>query len=597
MDKIPEERRPKGRLRNKIFLVIASVSVVPIVIAGLISVYSIRESHKVDVANLESVLIDQKYGEIRNFINGITGVIEVKVATDKTDDSDFTLSTKKFLLKQFLSTIPPLEDVAFIGSDGKEVAKFSREYPDGVPDDQLKDWSGSPELSSAHTGIDYFGAAHFTGKGPVMEIAGPNVNNGNVPISAVVADVNLSQLQDIVKETSLGASGYVYLVDDSGELIGGMPNTTSSIDLRNTAIVSAVISGENFLGASAQERYLNHFGAEVVAAARYLPEFKWGLIAEWPTSEADASVNDILYKNILLSGAVLVLVIIVSIIFAIILVRPIKALEKGTELVSQGKFEERVKINTGDELEELGNAFNKMIAGLKQLQELKDEFVFIAAHELRTPVAAIRGYLSLVLDGVTGPITDKTKDLIKKVINSNQRLIQLVNDLLEVSRSEVGKLTIKVAAIDIEEPIDVVMNELRPLAEDKSVEMSYEIPENLPKVMADSDRVKEVMTNLVGNAIKYNNDGGWVRVKHEVKNKMLITYVTDNGFGMAPEAQKKLFEKFYRVQTEKTQNITGTGLGLFIVKQIVEKMGGKIWGESEGEGKGSTFGFSLPIAR
>lgn len=592
---MPKEHRPKGKLRNKIFLIIASVSVVPVLLAGFVSIYSLGATHKIDVANLESMLLNQKYSEIKNFLNNISGTIEVKVDSEKTDTSGFPPNAQNFLLKRFMDGIPSLVDAAFVDFSGNVTASSSRGESVSLAVG-ANDWSGSPELASAKTGVNYFGTMRFTPAGPLLEVAGPNVNNNNVPISAAIADINLEPVQKIVKETELGNSGYVYLVDGSGDLIGGLPNASSSLNLKNTAIVAAVIGGENFLGADSQQRYRNYFGEEVVSAAKYIPELKWGLIAEWPTAEADAGVNEILRENILISVAVLILVIIVSVVFAIILIRPIKELEKGTELVAQGNFEEKVKIATGDELEELGSAFNKMTAGLKRLQELKDEFVFIAAHELRTPVAAMKGYLSLVLDGVTGPITAKTKEFVQKVVNSNQRLIQLVNDLLEVSRSEAGRLAIKVAPIDITGPIDAVLNELRPLAEDKSVELSYEIPENMPKVLADADRLKEVMINLVGNAIKYNNAGGWARVGHELKNGQLMTYVADNGFGISPEAQAKLFEKFYRVQTEKTQDITGTGLGLFIVKEIVEKMGGETSAHSEGEGKGSTFSFSLPIA-
>jgi len=127
------------------------------------------------------------------------------------------------------------------------------------------------------------------------------------------------------------------------------------------------------------------------------------------------------------------------------------------------------------------------------------------------------------------------------------------------------------------------------------MELRYEIPEGLPKVLADQDRIKEVVVNLVGNAIKYNAEGGHVWVAHEVKGREVITRVNDDGFGISKEAQAKLFEKFYRVQTDKTRDITGTGLGLFIVKEIIEKMNGKIFVESE-EGRGSVFGFSLPAA-
>jgi signal transduction histidine kinase len=207
----------------------------------------------------------------------------------------------------------------------------------------------------------------------------------------------------------------------------------------------------------------------------------------------------------------------------------------------------------------------------------------------------MKGYLQLILEGTTGAISDGTRAFIEKVIASNQRLIQLVNDLLEVARSQAGRLTIQVAPIDLAASISSSLDELKSLADEKSVTMAYQPPADLPHVLADTDRVKEVVVNLVGNAIKYMGGAGSVAVSHEVADGHVITHVADTGLGISKEAQEKLFQKFYRVQTDKTKEITGTGLGLFIVKEIIEKMNGTIWATSE-EGKGSVFSFSLPIA-
>ena len=138
------------------------------------------------------------------------------------------------------------------------------------------------------------------------------------------------------------------------------------------------------------------------------------------------------------------------------------------------------------------------------------------------------------------------------------------------------------------------LEELKPLLDEKKIAMNYEA-DDIPLVLADSIRLREVMVNLVGNAIKYSPKGGKVLITHEVSGKELTTHIKDTGFGISFEAQKKLFGKFYRVQTKETKDIPGTGLGLFIVKQIIEKMGGRIWVESK-EGEGSTFSFALPVA-
>jgi signal transduction histidine kinase len=592
-----EPRHPRGKLRNKIFLLMLLVSVVPILISAFLSVYSITVSHRLDIANLESAVLDLKTREIESFMNmDIAAAFKFTVPFDVTED--LSLEEKSMSLKTAFGRIPWIKELTGVGLDGKEAVKFDRLRPDGVPGSELRDVSGDEGfLYAKKTGQVYVSAVSSTPEGPMVNVAAPITNKNGVVLSVVAGKFLLNGLKSFVGEAGLGSTGYVYLVANNGVLIGGgAAGPAPESNFKNIGIVESVLAGTDFLGPDGQRRYNNFLGEEVVAAGKYIPDYKWGLVAEWPTREADANINSLINKDIVVSLAVLAAVIIVSIVLTILIVRPVRKLEKGTELVARGKFDEKVDIKSGDELEELGQAFNKMMAGLKQLEELKDEFVFIAAHELRTPVAAMKGYLTLILDGVAGPITEKTKEFVNKVINSNQRLIQLVNDLLEVSRSEAGRLTIKVSPVNMSESIDAALSELKPLADQKAMEIRYEIPENLPQVFADPDRVKEVMVNLVGNAVKYSDPKGIVVVSHETQGDYLVTHVKDSGFGISKEAQAKLFEKFYRIQTGKSKEITGTGLGLFIVKEIIEKINGKIWAESEGEGKGSTFSFSLPIA-
>ncbi|MDO8536984.1 MAG: sensor histidine kinase [bacterium] len=603
-----EQLRAKGKLRNKIFLMMALVSVVPIFTAGFLSVYSIRASHKIDVANLEDALIDLKRTEIKSFmadfINPAGGAFRLKTSGDES--ADVPLEQKIFFWKAISATFSAVNELATINLTGKETARFDRSHPGGVLDADLRDVSNSEEFLTARAGKDYIGPVRYVSGEPTVTIALPaRSKNGEGEIFSVwIGAVNLSGVRNILQDIILGTTGYLYLVDSSSKVIGGSLNgPAASADLKDAGIVGSILSGKNFSGPDGQMRYKNFFGEEVVSAGTFMPEFNWGLVVEWPAKEADASVQDLIYKNLVIFILVLVAVVIVSILLATFIVRPIRALEKGTAQVAEGKFDSSVVIKTGDELEELGFAFNKMTVGLKRLEELKNEFVFIAAHELRTPVGAMKGYLTLILDGLAGPITDKTKDFIQKVVNSNQRLIQLVNDLLEVSRSEGGKLTIKVAPVDVVEPIKSVLVELQSLADKASVQMVYEPIASLPKVLADADRVKEVMVNLVGNSIKYMGPpkgeaggSGIVTITHEVQGANLITHVADTGLGMSKEAQEKLFEKFYRVASDKTKDIQGTGLGLFIVKQIIEKMNGTISAYSESEGRGTTFSFTLPIA-
>lgn len=218
---------------------------------------------------------------------------------------------------------------------------------------------------------------------------------------------------------------------------------------------------------------------------------------------------------------------------------------------------------------------------IKEVDQMKDEFISIASHELRTPLTAIKGYLSLIIEGTYGKIENaRMKDGINKAIASSKRLEALVEDLLNVSRIEQNRLDIKNEKFAIEPVVQEIAAQLKVTADEKNLLLEYEKPkEKLPAVLADSEKLKQALMNLIGNSIKYTEKGS-VKITTKVINNKLEIKVADTGIGMSAEEQKHLFEKFHRVQNEKTAKINGTGLGLWITKQIIELMKGKIYLES-----------------
>jgi len=594
------QKNYKGKLGNKIFFLMALIGVVPLVVAAGLTEYVVTNSHRDDVAKLESAVLLQKGIEIENFINGSI-LSQTRVLVPFTQSINVATSAQAFVLKQTFVALPFLASESFVNLSGMETARADRTHLDGYPASALQDMSGTTAFQQAKQGHSYIGPVSYDSNNtPMVTFASAVQSDTGEIIGVVIGSAYLSNIQSIVASGQIGNTGYLYLVDQDGNMIaGGMgfAGKSGSSITASLSIVKKVLAGETLTTPETQMRYVSAEGEPVIGAAIPLTDHgAWGLVAEWPAKEADAVVSALLVRDVIVLVGVLLAVIILSILATLFITRPIKKLEKGTAHVAEGKFDEGVSIETGDELEELGESFNKMVMGLKELEQLKDEIVFIAAHELRTPVAAMKGYLTLILEGTTGDITEGTRDYITKVIASNQRLIQLVNDLLEVARSQAGRLTIKVAPLALAAPIGSVLDELKALADEKGTKMVYEPPANLPNVLGDGDRIKEVVINLVGNAIKYMGGAGTITITNEAKGDEVITHIADTGLGMSKEAQGKLFEKFYRVQTDKTKDITGTGLGLFIVKQIVEKMNGRIWVESE-EGKGSVFSFSLPIAK
>ncbi len=235
---------------------------------------------------------------------------------------------------------------------------------------------------------------------------------------------------------------------------------------------------------------------------------------------------------------------------------------------------------------------------MREVDNMKDEFISIASHELRTPVTLIKGYLSMVTEGAFGKIESPEMEKgINMASRATKRLEMLVNDLLEVSRLEQGRFQINNVKIDPAPIVAEVVEQFKTQAAEKNLALEYLAPaEKLPEIMADPERLKQVLVNLIGNSIKYTEKGS-VKVSAEVKNQMVEIRIIDTGIGMSAEDQQRLFQKFYRVQNERTSKIIGTGLGLWITKQMVELMKGKITVESmEGVGTQTAVRFS-PIVK
>lgn len=235
---------------------------------------------------------------------------------------------------------------------------------------------------------------------------------------------------------------------------------------------------------------------------------------------------------------------------------------------------------------------------LKQLDKLKDEFVSVASHELRTPMTAIKSYLWMAIDGKDGSNPEKHKYYLERAYSAVDRLMRLVNDMLNVSRIDSGRVTVELGVVDLSKLVQEVFDEVMPRVQELGLKLTVQQVSQLPQVLADSDKVKEVLINLIGNSMKFTPKDGSITVTFAQKDGMVETMVTDTGTGIDPANISKLFTKFSMIADSYMANssIQGTGLGLYICKSIIELHGGKIWAQSGGRGKGTQFVFSLKVA-
>jgi signal transduction histidine kinase len=231
---------------------------------------------------------------------------------------------------------------------------------------------------------------------------------------------------------------------------------------------------------------------------------------------------------------------------------------------------------------------------IKEVDEMKDEFISIASHELRTPLTVIKGYVSMLIADAGGTLTQELKGYLNTISASTDRLAALVEDLLNVSRIEQGRLKVEMTAVDPQILIAEVIKELSVEANKKGLQLTSQINEKYI-ISADAARFKQVLINLIGNAVKYTTVGS-VTVKLQEKKEKLEIKIIDTGIGMSAQDRERLFQKFYRVRNDKTKNIIGTGLGLWITKQIVEIMKGQIYIDSI-EGVGTQVSILFPLSK
>jgi len=263
----------------------------------------------------------------------------------------------------------------------------------------------------------------------------------------------------------------------------------------------------------------------------------------------------------------------------------------------------RFNVTLKEEVDKATASLEQANVRLKELDHLKDEFVSVASHELRTPMTAIRSYLWMALQGKGGPLTEKQKYYLDRSYNSTVRLIKLVNDMLNVSRIESGRMSFEFGQVDMLKLVDEVIGEVKPKADELGIRINVGALRAMPvqdalMVIADADKIKEVMINLIGNSLKFTPQGGEISIGFSVKDGSVVTSVKDSGQGIEKDDLGRLFQKFGMIKGSYVTNqkaSQGTGLGLYISKNIVQKQGGQMWAESEGKGKGAVFSFSLKV--
>ncbi|MCO6451557.1 MAG: HAMP domain-containing protein [Caldilineales bacterium] len=318
-------------------------------------------------------------------------------------------------------------------------------------------------------------------------------------------------------------------------------------------------------------------------------------IASDPGLEVDLQHNftsAISEVTLVAAVAAVIVAVVVSLFTARRIVTPIHEMMAASQRIAEGNYQQRVFVPSEDELGGLATSFNQMADTLERTEQRRLELIGDVAHELRTPLSNIRSVMEGLIDGVL-PAEPATYQGVQSEVS---RLQRLVHDLQELSKAEAGQAGLELRPIEPAALIAAATQRLRLQFEDKGVRLQEDVPGHLPEVLADAARSTQVLLNLLGNALQYTPEGGEVTVTARQQGAEVVFLVKDTGIGIAPEHLPHLFERFYRVDKSRSRAGGGSGIGLTISRHWVEAQGGRIWGESEGEGRGSTFGFTLPTS-
>jgi signal transduction histidine kinase len=260
--------------------------------------------------------------------------------------------------------------------------------------------------------------------------------------------------------------------------------------------------------------------------------------------------------------------------------------------MERGDYSERVQTRSRDEVGQLAEAFNRMSAELEGVERLRRDLVANVSHELKTPISALRAHLENLLDGIEEP----NPEALQVMLAQSERLGRLVEEVLDLSRLESGDVPLDRRELPLAPLVSEVLSEIEVVRADRRVQVASDLPSDLPPALADRARVHQVLFNLLDNAVRFTPEGGRVGVSASRHNGSVEVRVSDTGVGIPPEHLPRLFERFYRIDSARSRDDGGTGIGLAIARSVIEAHGGRIWAEST-PGRGSVFAFELPVAK
>jgi len=511
---------------------------------------------------------------------------------------------------------PEITSVYVASLDGEQIARTD----DGELENVSKLWS----FQVAKTGEELVSDVYPSPMAAtlVQTITLPITDSGSA-IGVLSAEISFRSIAETIADVELSEGGTVVVVASNGRVVAHtyMEQVRDELDLSSSPVVRAVLGGQEGFS----KDHADEAGRPVLASYAPVLELGWGVVVQRPLADIDAEVGRLRTTTFVAIGVSILFAAVVGWLMAGWIARPIRKLAGASGRIALGDLSTPVEVKSSNEIGVLAHSFNQMMASLQesratleqrvadrtsQLEErseelastnlrleeasrAKSEFLANMSHELRTPLNSIIGYTKLILDGIEGEINEEQRDDLQIVHASSAHLLQLINDLLDVSKIEARKVELSYQEFAVSDLLAEVLPTLEPLAKAKGLVLTSSVAPGIDHLHADKTKMKQVLINLLGNAVKFTNEGS-VALKVWKTDTAMSFSVTDTGIGIKEEDLEAIFDSFQQAGPAQIAGYEGTGLGLTISKHFLEMHGGSISAESE-PGKGSTFTFTLPI--
>ena len=577
-----------------------------LVTGGLVSfgatemIVSYRET-RTQIGQLQQAQARQVAQALRASLQNIERHVDAVMALPWSVGNWLSLDTRREEYARLLRLVPAVESVAFHDAAGKEMLMVSRRTLDRVARTATPPAS-SPASSNGGASRVYGAVEYLDGYDPylVLDLSHPeDAGAGHTRVRIA--------MRALARETAAALSvpgGEVYAVDANGTIVmhrdpGLMLGRFKPPPLPERSRAAAGMAGKGL------------HGDEVLQSVEPMDELHWSVVVEQPMATAMEPVWSALRRT----GAFMVLGLVLSGVAALYLAgrltRPIRRLYQGAQSIGAGSLSTRVDVRTGDELEMLATRFNAMANSLEEsyaslearvaekthdlevANRHKSEFLANMSHELRTPLNAVIGFSEVLSEQMFGPLNAKQMEYATDIHGSGHHLLALINDILELSKIEAGRLELEPSEFDVPAAAQTAATLVRERAVRQGLQLVLQIGPEVGTWVADPRRFKQILVNLLSNAVKFTPDGGQVTLAVEQTSECLHVEVADTGIGIAAADMELIFEPFRQVGAHGRARAEGTGLGLSLVRSLVELHGGRLSVESR-LGEGSRFCIEFP---